>query len=92
MCIKQVLLSDLYSYSTIYLQKRVPGRKPLLRPAKIQRRKKWADEMATRPLEFWQTVIFSDESHFTLFRKSGRGTQHKHTSSSSSFRWRTRIL
>ena len=28
--------------------------------------------MTTRPLEFWQTVIFSDESQFTQFSDSGR--------------------
>ena len=28
--------------------------------------------MATRPLEFWQTVIFSDESQFAQFSDSGR--------------------
>ena len=47
-------------------------RKPLLRPANIQRRKKWAEEMATRPLELWQTVIFSGESQFAQFSESGR--------------------
>ena len=28
--------------------------------------------MATRPLEFWQTVIFSDESQFAQISDSGR--------------------
>ena len=28
--------------------------------------------MATRPLEFWQTVIFSGESQFVQFSDSGR--------------------
>ena len=51
---------------------RAAQRKTLLRRANIQRRKKWAKEMANRPLEFWKTVIFSGESQFTQFSESGR--------------------
>lgn len=51
---------------------RAARRKPLLRAANIQRRKKWAVEMVERPIGFWQTVIFSDESRFAQFSDSGR--------------------
>ena len=38
--------------------------KPLLQPANIVRRYRWAKEMIKKPLDFWQAVIFSDESSF----------------------------
>ena len=45
--------------------------KPLLQPVSIARRYRWAKEMIKKPLDFWQAVIFSDESSFTQFSCSG---------------------
>ena len=39
--------------------------KPLLQIANKARRHRWAKEMIKKPLDFWQAVIFSDESSFT---------------------------
>ena len=38
--------------------------KPLLQPANIARRYRCVKEMIKKPLDFWQAVIFSDESSF----------------------------
>ena len=46
--------------------------KALLQPANIARRYRWAKEMIKKPLDFWQAVIFSDESSFAQFSCSGR--------------------
>ena len=51
---------------------RAARRKPLLRPFNIERRKQWGSEMISKPLEFWDTVVFSDESRFAQFSDSGR--------------------
>ena len=51
---------------------RAARRKPLLRPTNIKRRKDWVVEMGERPVAFWRTFIFSDESRFTLFSDGGR--------------------
>ena len=51
---------------------RAARRKPLLRPFNIECRKQWGSEMISKPLEFWDTVVFSDESRFAQFSDSGR--------------------
>ena len=50
---------------------RVVRCKPLLQPANIARRCRWAKEMIKKPLDFWQVMIFSDKSSFTQFSYSG---------------------
>ena len=57
---------------TLGYNKRVARRKPLLRPNNILRRDNWAREMIEHDQEFWDTVIFSDESRFAQFSDSGR--------------------
>ena len=58
---------------------RAARRKPLLRPFNIDHRKLWGSEMISKPLEFWDTVVFSDESRFAQFLtadESGSGSFH----------------
>ena len=50
---------------------RAARRKPLLRPFNIERRKQWGSEMISKPVEFWDIVVFSDESQFAQFSDSG---------------------
>ncbi|XP_076067686.1 uncharacterized protein LOC143040479 [Oratosquilla oratoria] len=51
---------------------RATRRKPLFRPGNIKRRRDWAVQMVERPMAFWSTVIFSEESRFAIFYDSGR--------------------
>ena len=48
------------------------ARKSRLRPFNLERRKYWGSEMISKPLEFWDTVVFSDETPFAQFSDSGR--------------------
>ena len=50
---------------------RAARRKTLLRPANTARKYRWV-KMIKKPLDFWQAVIFSDESSFAQFSCSGR--------------------
>ena len=43
---------------------RVARRKPLLCPFNIEYREQWKSGMISKPLEFWDTIVFSDESLF----------------------------
>ena len=51
---------------------RVAKRKPLLSATNIAKRLAWAREMSHKPNDFWQSVIFSDESSFQQFPSGGR--------------------
>ena len=51
---------------------RAARRNPLLRPFNIERRKQWGSETISKTLEFWDTVIFSDESRFAQFSDVSR--------------------
>ena len=57
---------------TLRYQGRAARRKPLLRPFNIERRNQWGSEMISKPLKFWDTIIFSDESRFAQFFDSGQ--------------------
>ena len=41
---------------------RAARRKPLLCPFIVEYRKQWESEMISKPLEFWDIIVFSDES------------------------------
>ena len=60
-----------YLHKLGYYGSSAAGRKPLLRQTNVRRGKDWAHEMVERSLTFWLTVIFSDESRFSLFSDSG---------------------
>ena len=51
---------------------RAARRKPLLRPFNNEHRKQWGSEMISKSMEFWDTVVFSDESRLAQFSDSGR--------------------
>jgi len=46
---------------------RVAKKKPYLSKIHIRKRKQWADEMLDKDEDYWENVIFSDESKFELF-------------------------
>ena len=51
---------------------RIARRKPLLSKKNINKRRLWANDMATKPMDFWKRVIFSDESRFAQFSDARR--------------------
>ena len=51
---------------------RIARKKSLLKPAHIKRRMAFASEHIEKPIEFWNKVIWSDESKFNLFGSDGR--------------------
>lgn len=53
-------------------QGRIARRKPLLSTINIQRRSHWAQSMKSHPLDFWHSVIFTDESQFEQFSTKRR--------------------
>ena len=56
----------------LWYRGRAARRKPLLRPFNIEHRKQWGSEMISKPVEFWDTVVFSDESRFAQFSDSSQ--------------------
>ena len=51
---------------------RVAKKKPYVNKVPRNKRFKFAKEMLQKPLDFWQTAIWSDESKFGLFSSEGR--------------------
>jgi len=51
---------------------RVAKRKPYLTEVHIRKRWKWAQEMSKKDDQYWENVIFSDESKFELFGSKRR--------------------
>lgn len=51
---------------------RVARKKPFVNKANRAKRLKYAKEMLDKPLGFWETVIWSDESKFNLFGSDGK--------------------
>lgn len=51
---------------------RAARRKPLLSPKNVIKRYLWSGEMRHKPPNFWENIIFSDESSFNQFSNGGR--------------------
>lgn len=51
---------------------RVPRKKPYISKTNQRKRIEFAREHQNKDLDFWRTVIFSDESKFNIFRCDGR--------------------
>ena len=51
---------------------RVARKKPLVNKVNRGKRLKFARDMLKKPIEFWETVILSDESKFNLFGSDGK--------------------
>ena len=51
---------------------RVARKKPLVNKVNRGKRLKYAKDMLNKPLRFWETVIWSDESKFNLFGSDGK--------------------
>jgi hypothetical protein len=52
---------------------RIPARKPLLNGQQRERRLKWCTERRDWTVRKWRSVIWSDESRFTIFNNDGPG-------------------
>lgn len=53
---------------------RVARRKPLISKANQTKRLAYAKEYISKPRDFWDSVLFSDESKFNIFQSDGRQT------------------
>ena len=51
---------------------RVARKKPYVNRINRLKRLKYAKEMLRKPLDFWDTIVWSDESKFNLFGSDGR--------------------
>ena len=51
---------------------RVARKKPYVNRTNRLKRLKYAKEMLRKPLDFWDTIVWSDESKFNLFGSDGR--------------------
>jgi transposase len=54
------------------LNGRVAAKKPFLKPEHIAARLEWAKKYREWDVDNWRSVVFSDESPFTLFRRAGK--------------------
>lgn len=54
------------------LRGRVARKKPFLSKANIKKRLQFAKEYVSKPPEFWNKVLFSDETKINLFGSDGR--------------------
>jgi len=52
---------------------RIPASKPLLNNQQRENRLKWCMERKDWTIRKWKSVIWSDESHFTIFKNDGPG-------------------
>ena len=53
------------------LHGRIPRNKPYISPINRKKRLEWAKKYVDKPQEFWDSVIWSDESKFNLFCTDG---------------------
>ena len=53
------------------LHGRTPRNKPYISPINREKRLEWAKKNVDKPQEFWDSVIWSDESKFNLFGSDG---------------------
>ena len=53
------------------LHGRIPRNKPFISPINRKKRLEWAKKYVDKPQEFWDSVIWSDESKFNLFGTDG---------------------
>lgn len=51
---------------------RVARRKPLITDQNRLKRLNYAKQMLAKPFDFWNTVVWSDESKFNMFGSDGR--------------------
>lgn len=51
---------------------RTPRKKPFISDANKAKRLQFAKEHENQPIEFWKSIVFSDESKFNIFGSDGR--------------------